>query len=463
MFEDTTTSSPFEELNCFTSKSNEDGVSVIDVSEEIEKKYTKEKKPYFSFSLGFQWKYYTYAPIRWADHAGGIVWYYILRILQWIALHLVPKGFQTDRKYAHLFNYPSAEEGRKASNGFRIRSSWFFPQRKPFIVIIDRLRRKCMFSEGRRFRVWKWVYFTIFILISLFFVYRYTSEQIEIHTYVTPDKMHEHTGLRVTNVVSMKRFSLSRTYGAEQQWLLHSCKETIELTPKILKWGYVDTESPLASMERVNISVEDLVLKMKRDSKTFGLGLPQPCLCGAHYGLPINVILLRPKPGEKKDHVLYEPSIQKGTATNTKGTISIDALVVPSANRGMNVSGRSLPISPIDGLGMYLRKHGEEGKTKMKEIFESYALPDNVFHNSVDLTSIGSDGVTPWVLKRSSIPLRDVKEDSNREVTVGYESFVVRGMRSDGSPDTATTIYSPHSICVQRCLETLNYIKLKEK
>jgi hypothetical protein len=319
-----------------------------------------------------------------------------------------------------------------------------------------------MFSEGQRFRVWKWIYFSILILIALVFVFRYTSEQIEIHTYVTPDKMHERTGLRITNVVTMGRFALSKSYGAEQRWLLQECKGKAELTPQTLQWGYVDTESPLASMARVNISVDDLVLKMKQDSRSLGVSLPQPCLCGVHYGLPINVVLLRPPPGEEKERVLYEPVIQRGTGTNIKGTISIDSLVV-STDRGLRVAGRTLPISPIDGLGMYLRIQGETGERKMKEMFDSYSLPDNVFQDIVDLTSMGSDGLTPWLLKRSSIPLRDVKDDPTREVTVGYESFVVRGMHSDGAPATAMTIYSPHSICVQRCLETLRYIKLRNK
>jgi len=454
--------SPFDELNSFSTNSNEDGVSIIDVDKSIEDKYKKKKRSCnLSLYLGFQWKWYLYTPVRWADNVGGFLWYHILRILQWITLHLSPKSFKTNRRYAHLFEYPSAEEGRKADT-LRKRSSWLNPQRKPFVVIIDRIRRRFMFSEGQRFRVWKWIYFTILIIVALVFLYRYTSEQIEIHKYVTPDKMHERTGRRITNVVTMGRFALSRTYGAEQRWLLQECKGKAELTPQNLQWGYVDTESPLASMDRVNISVDDLVLKMKEDSRSLGATLPQPCLCGVHYGLPINVILLRPPPGEEREHVLYEPVIQRDTGTNIKGTISIDSLVV-TTDRGIQVSGRTLPISPIDGLGMYLRTHGDIGERNMKEMFDSYSLPDNVFHDIVDLTSIGSDGVTPWLLKRSSIPIRDVKDDNTREVTVGYESFVVRGMNSDGSPAMAMTVYSPQSICVQRCLETLRFINLINK
>lgn len=445
--------SPFDDLigGAAPLDTNYDGVPIISLSPNPEER--KEKKP-STPRKPLSW--HLNAPVRWIDHAWSIVWHNMLLMMQWVLLRVVPKRAKSNRKYAHLFRYPSAEEGRKSDQAWK----WLSPQSKPLIKMVDTIRRRCMCHDAYRFRIWRWIYFSIVLIVVLFFAFRYTSQQIEIHTYVTPDKMNERTGYRVTNIASMERFALSKHYGEAQQWLFSQCGGPARLDSNALRQGYVDTDSPLSSINRVNISIDELTTKMRRDSRRMGHELPQPCICGVHYGLPVNVVFLRPPPGsndpvKEEESVLYEPTIQ-GISRKSKGTVSIDALVVPGRDRGKDVAGRILRLSPLDALQGYLKTNGDEG---MEEIFESYSLPNKVFENIVDLTAVGTDGIAPWLLKRPSIPIKDVKDDPQREITIGYENLVVRGLTHDGKPSPATTIHSPHSICVHRCLETLRKIE----
>ena len=453
------------------------------------------KKPPKPRGPRFMWfRAQLFKPILLADYVSGVLWYNVLLLLQWCILHLMPRRWKEQRGYAHLFKYPHSEEGRKAEEEqarrsvereekrknvrrLRTRSTltkwtrvvfglwllvkrwflWFwFPKQRPFIVFVDNLRRRCMTNPDKRYRFWKIVYTLIIVLVACFFIGRYTTQQIEKVRYVTPETVHEQTGTSVTNIVSVNRFTLPNGYGTDQEWLLYDCQKCPRLTSKDMLFGYVELDTP--SFGSVNISIDDVVHRMKQDSKEKGLSLPQPCVCGAHYGLPINVILLRDIENEDV-RILYEPTVVQATSDIIKGTVSVDSLVVPN-KRARRIRkfplGDRVPISPMDNLRILSLQ--DKYKKEAKEAIETYTYPEEMFTNIVDLTDKpASSSVSKWIFNRLSIPIGTVKEHADREITVGYEHIVVRSLEKDGSKAMATNLHSPHSICVQRCIAATSY------
>ena len=437
-------------------------------------------------------------PILFADYVSGVLWYHMLMVLQWVLLNsFFFSRMRRKKGYEHLFRYPSWEsgvrpvEGEEGGNQRRLRvrktgrlrtylgiftlvfftaKSWFiwfwFPKEKPFIELVDRIKRRLMTSHEKRYRFWKIVYTIFLVLIGLYFVGQYTSQQIDTFRYVTPETVHEQTGTSITNIVSMNRFTLSPTYGSDQEWLLYGCKQRPKMTPERMMFGYVEVDT--YSFGSVNISIDDVVDRMKRDSREMGVSLPQPCICAAHYGIPLNVVLLRdfasktksPEAPGLNDKVLYEPMIAQTTSDAIKGTVSSDSLVVPNkdARRIPKFPIKGVPISPMDNLRILSMQ--KEFTAEVNEAVSTYTYPREIFTNIVDLTDKPlSSSVSKWIFGRLSVPIKAVRDAPTREVTVGYDNMVVRALNKDGSKATATYLYSPYSICLQRCIASISYMK----
>jgi hypothetical protein len=327
-----------------------------------------------------------------------------------------------------------------------------------------------MTNPEKRYRIWKIVYTVILVAVACVFIGKYTAQQVDKVRYVTPETVHEQTGTSITNIVSMNRFTLPDVYGADQEWLLYDCKRTPRIKAKDMVFGYVELDTP--SFGAVNISIEDVAHRMKKDSKERGRKLPQPCVCGAHYGLPINVILLREfvtnDDGQGgsvtlKHRILYEPSIVQMTSDVIKGTVSADSLTVTNKRsrriKGFPLSG-NVPISPMDNLRL-LSMQVEHTK-EVERAIDTYTYPEEIFTNIVDLTDKPfNTPASKWIFGRLSIPIDKVKEHPDREITIGYEHIVVRALKEDGTKSTAISLHSPYSICVQRCIAATSYMETR--
>lgn len=492
-----------------------EGKSFFQEIDENKKKRQKAKKGKYLEKEIVWIKEKIFKPVTLADYTACILWYHLLCVIQWILLNIIPVRIRQKNTYKHLFEYPSSEEGRKAEEYYdskrkieneeniKLRKlkrkkglgimgwpllakatwsflkkcffSFWFPKRRPFIVIVDRIERKFMISADRRYRILKTIYIILVFSFIFFFSFQYMTHEIEKVRYVIPESIHDRSGVSIKNILSVDTFSLYSNYGHDQEWLLYQCERRPRITTENIRFGYIEVETPKFGM--VNISIQDISEKMKKDSREKGLTLPQPCICGAHYGLPINIILLRDyefggkslgsiggEEAEKgiNNRILYEPTIVQTTSDSVKGTISIDSLVVNDKKLrkldGFTIQ-QNVPISPMDNLRiLYMQK---EYTKEIENAIETYTYPEEIFSSIVDLTEKPVyASISKWISGRFSIPLKKINDKTNGEVTMGYEHIVVRALKEDGSKSIAISLHSPYSICVQRCISSIYY---KEK
>jgi hypothetical protein len=218
---------------------------------------------------------------------------------------------------------------------------------------------------------------------------------------------------------------------------------------------------------RVNVSISEMVNRMKSDSREAGNQMIQPCLCPAHYGIPLNIILIRyslehdAEIAGKHDVLYYEPHISTIVSDSIRGGVSMDTLVVPTETRLRLSDG----LSPLEADFMMkaplgISKGREDHRTLLVDLTDVFtgeyhdarktatsrqkkALFERTRHM---VTQDAIDGV-----KASAKEFR-----FKGELSIAYSRVGIRSLNGRGDKLPLAFIDSPYAYCVQRCLAAVD-------
>ncbi|MHA1684515.1 MAG: hypothetical protein ACTSUE_26490, partial [Promethearchaeota archaeon] len=233
----------------------------------------------------------------WVD----FVIHYLFRVVEWFLLTIQRVGtigigkFSTKKGMSfgarmHYLTRPVSMEERGGGGSARS---------KDYIWILYELRRKCMISTKRRLYLYKTVVvcliFVTFLCMGLF----YAADSAEYNTHIRYMHVDTQTGREIMNLMYPPEFPRFG-FNEDVEWMLYilkkeaARKDTVSfqrLVPPTLLSDYVEIDT--RRFGRVNISISEMVQRMKDDSNEAGKRMIQPCLCPAQYGVPLNIVLVR--------------------------------------------------------------------------------------------------------------------------------------------------------------------------
>jgi len=360
--------------------------------------------------------------------------------------------------WMHNFTRPVSIEERTAVN-----------RNRQYIWILYELRRKFIIDSARRMYLYRMIAFCFVLAILLSVGLFYTAEIAEYNSHIRYMSKDTRTGVEIMNLIYPPEFPRAG-YNEDVEWLLYNLREKEnafeKLLPPTLKSDYVEIETRRFS--RVNISISELVSRMMKDSSTFGNKMLQPCLCPVHYGIPLNIILVRYSLEDadngdvkKEDVVYYEPRVTTYVSDTVRGSTSMDTLVIPPEVRlkksgGLSVleydfnnkhklsisnkheERRTLVVDLTDSLvGPYLHLRGSDDTQARKQVYERT-------RNMVSQENI--DGMKESMQKYKF----------KGELSIGYATMGIRSLNAQGEKLPVAYIESPYSYCVQRCLAAID-------
>jgi hypothetical protein len=410
-------------------------------------------------------------PVVFCDKVWAYVWFKCLCFFEYFLLLITPKKTKHNNRYAHLFMSPSPEEG--GSYPYKM-----YGRNSHFIRVVENTRRHLMMEESKRHKIWKIVYSITIISFILYYSAIFTAKSMEHSAYVTPEFMDAKSGHVIKNYMHSLPLELSSDFKEEHEWLLykrmekeeeegaegeqnHRKKREILDKDKILS-DYVEVDT--MKFGKVNISISNLIKQMKRDHVEKSSTIDQPCICGVHYGLPINIIFFRDDVSGSDYRVCIEPVITSKSYTNIKAVYSIDSLVVP---KRMYSYQKTNPLDSTHPRLDILIKSSSSTFPLVAHGELDYII-ENIIPNARDFTDIEMPEIVDlkpvikWFSKRNSpeliYQLKEIKEkiDSNIEISFGYNEIRLKSYREDGSEYYGMPIKAPFSICAQRCLAALN-------
>lgn len=359
----------------------------------------------------------------------------------------------------HYFTRPVSLEQLSAINRDR-----------QYIWILYELRRKFIFNAARRMYIYRIILlclmFTIIACIGLF----YTAEMAEYNSHIRYVSVDSKTGREIMNLMYPPEFPRAG-YNEDVDWLLYAFRErenplVDKLVPPMLKSDYVEVETRRFS--RVNISIREMVDRMKEDSAEAGNKMLQPCLCPAHYGIPLNIVLIRysledstDEEPMKSDVVYYEPHVSTYVSDSVRGSVSMDSLVIPPETRLQKSKGLSaLESDLLSKQILEISKKHEERRTLVVDLTDSFVGPYLHLRGSDDVNQRKQVYErTRNMISQENINgmKKNMKEYHFRgELTIGYASIGIRSLGSDGEKLPVAYIHSPYSYCVQRCLSAVD-------
>jgi hypothetical protein len=327
-----------------------------------------------------------------------------------------------------------------------------------------------MFNPDRRMYLYRTVVICLVVVALLCLGLFYTAEIAEYNSHIRYMSVDTSTGREIMNLIYPPEFPRAG-YNEDVDWLLYELRaqkysNSIEkLIPPMLESDYVEVETRRFS--RVNISIREMVERMREDSKELGNKMLQPCLCPAHYGIPLNIIMLRhsvendPTGEVKEDAVYYEPHGSTYVSDSVRGGISMDPFVIPPDVRLQKSGGLSVLESDFgDKHTLGISKKHEERRTFVVDLTDALSGP------YVGLR--GSDA--PKQKKQAYERRRNMVSQENidgmkgnmkeykfkGELTIGYATMGIRSLDANGEKLPLIYIDSPYSYCVQRCLAAVD-------
>jgi hypothetical protein len=404
-----------------------------------------------------------------------LVIHYVFRVIEWLLLTTQRVGTVVLGKFStrwgerfgarmHYFTHPiSIEERVGASYG----------RNREYIWVLNELRRKCMMTSSRRFYLYKTVMVCLLLVALLCVGLFYVAESAEYNTHVRYMHVDTKTGREIMNVMYPPEFPRAG-FNEDVEWMLYTLrreaarKETVSfqrLVSPMLHSDYVEIDT--RRFGRVNVSISEMVNRMKSDSREAGNQMIQPCLCPAHYGIPLNIILIRyslehdAEIAGKHDVLYYEPHISTIVSDSIRGGVSMDTLVVPTETRLRLSDG----LSPLEADFMMkaplgISKGREDHRTLLVDLTDVFtgeyhdarktatsrqkkALFERTRHM---VTQDAIDGV-----KASAKEFR-----FKGELSIAYSRVGIRSLNGRGDKLPLAFIDSPYAYCVQRCLAAVD-------
>ncbi len=397
-----------------------------------------------------------------------------LCILQWFLLWFKPREHtQADRTFGYIFNPVSLEESPSLDD----------PSRQ-YIWILYELRRKFILTRARRMYIYKIILLCLLITLCVCIGAFYAATVADYNAHVRYVYIDPYGRGEIYNMLHVP--PLPPRYNEDIDWLLYSPlgqrsdpsdetessakqKPLLTLAPKLtleaLNYGYI--EIPTRKFGRVNVSIGEITDRMESDSAEKGEDLHQPCLCAAHYGIPLNIILVRysmEEPSEvgaerKPDKLYFEPRETTFVQDSVRGGMSKDPLVVPTG-----VRSASQDISPLDWEFQEKLKHGIDTTLSRKRFIVDLT---NRIEKEVTKSMHGQimeKSTCMYALTREKVSDKKIekvkhlawKDSVPVEITIGYSQFAMRGLNARGEKLPASWIRTPYAFCVSRCISALD-------
>lgn len=397
-----------------------------------------------------------------------VVFHRLLLIVQWLLLRVKPP--ETSRN-AHWFELPSAEE----RTGTRVS--------RQYISLVTELRRKFIISKERRMRIYKMILTGFLLTLVLVVSMQFVADVAEYNSHVRRTYQDPKGRGTIANLLYAPHFPAGGI-NPDVEWLLYSPLEAQGLptytyqarVPKLRKETLIRGYAEIATRRfgLVNISIDEMVQQMERDSARRGALLPQPCICAAHYGIPLNIILIRyslqtdPETGDPGTDVIhFEPRATTYIRDSILGSVNQDPFVVP--RRFKERVGHL--ISPLDWEVVQKWEDGVYASLDRKAYI--------VDMTNKPLTPSHEEGHAPpppslaevYGDVRETVPQRNLhkvkvhnenpSEGPPLEITVTYSQFAMRSLDQLGEKKAAVWIKKPYSSCVARCISAVHSPSLR--
>ena len=399
--------------------------------------------------------------IEHAIHCVFLVLQWILKTTQRVGTLLIGK-FST--RWGHAFGARMHRMTRPVSVEERTGGS---DRSRDYIWILYELRRKFIMHRSRRISLYRVVVVCLIIAFLGSAGLWYAAETAEYNAHVRHTYVDVATGRTISNLIHPPEFPRAGC-NEDVEWLLYDLGGEHMfpgLVPPAIRGDYVEVET--RRFNRVNISISEMVHRMKRDSSVSGNRMVQPCLCPAHYGIPLNIVLLRhslemdAEVLGKKDVIHYEPRVATLVGDTVRGGVSMDTLVVSLETRLRRSDG----LSPLEADFRIKREVGisrdnEERRTRVVD------LTDVFTGKYMDLRSTADnkqkrmlyEGTRNMVTQDAIDGMKkNMKEYGfSGELSIGYARMGIRSLNERGEKLPVTYIDSPYSYCVQRCLAAID-------
>lgn len=404
----------------------------------------------------------------WAE----ILIHYLFLIIEWILLTIQRIGTTVIGKFSlrwgnlfgermHYFTRAISVEERAGTSA----------RSREYIWILYEIRKKCMMPTNRRMYLYKTIVASIFLVTLLCIGLFYAADSVEYITHVRYMHIDHKTGREIMNMLYVPDFPRDG-FNEDIEWLLYTARKQdtqkttfLTLDQPMLLSNYVEIAT--RRFGRVNISISEMVQQMEDDSKQAGNGMLQPCLCPAHYGISLNIVLVRyslennAKITGKRDVVYYEPRISSIDTDSIKGGLSMDTLVVSRETR-MKFSGG---LSPLEAdfamkLPLGVNENQEEHRTLVVDLTDIFSGN----YHGMRITASNQQKKMLFERTRNMVTqdvINGLKKSMseylyNGEISIAYSNIGVRSLNANGEKLPLTYIESPYSYCVQRCLAAVN-------
>ncbi len=431
------------------------------------KKKKKKKKPRRSlFQVLRDWSACFERGILRVEGYAETVIHWIFLVVQWVILTFQRIGSAILWKINVLWASRFLSKMNTITRGVSVEERPAMTNRsREYIWILYKLRMKFLFAKKKRFRWYKFVFVTVFLIVLFCMGLFYSAGVAEYNTHIQHVHRNAETGEEIFNLLYPP--SLTTRYNEDIDWLLYTLRtekpgEFHNLGSSAFASGYVEISTRRFS--RVNISIDEMTHRMLGDSARLGRSLKQPCLCATHYGIPLNIILVRyslNNDDDVEDIIYYEPRAVMFVSDSIRVNINSDSFVVPKDVQAKKSKG----MSPLEA----------DFQDKLRVFEDSLISEKNLF--LVDMTDaftgeyIGKRD-TSDVNERKKIysMTRDIlsdntinyaaevsrKTDYPVEVSIAYSQIGIRGLNARGEKIPVVYIDPPYAFCVQRCLAAMN-------
>jgi len=352
------------------------------------------------------------------ERYGLVIWYKILATLQWIFMIVAPRSGKSRRRYGHLFKPIGVMDRSDRGNG----------KGPHFIKIVEDINRYFMWGRDMHKSFIKVIILCIITALVVYFGFYYVTTTVELNTNIRPVFYDDERGMLIENLYNIPPYKPGHDHDTryllspdniEPSTTQRLHKKYEPLTTQRLHKNYVEIFT--RKFGRVNISIAELVVKMKEDAKRYlsmtpseddtskREGIARNCMCAVHYGIPLNIILYTGSDGEQ-EHIFYEPEITAFSSFEIRGALVQDPLGVPpmikAIENEMNMKG-----CPWNGYTSRLQSINERALTyRIPQMVQHYRTPTSITRNRiyVEKTHCGEEDNT------ESNCLVDIQESTYR-------------------------------------------------
>jgi hypothetical protein len=346
------------------------------------------------------WLYYEsgeYVFARTYERYGLIVWYKIMGTIQWIFMKtFAPRSEKSKRRYGHLFRLVGVMDRSNRGGG----------KGPHFIKIVEDINRYFMWGRDVHKSFLKVILLCIITAFMVYFGFYYVTTTVELNTNIRPVFYDEERAMLIENLYNVPPYKPGYDQDIEYMLSPHIFhKKYVPLTTQRLHKNYVEIFT--RRFGRVNISIAELVARMKADAKRYlsmnpsedddskHAGVARNCMCAVHYGIPLNIILYTGSDGEQ-EYIFYEPEITAFSSFEIRGALIQDPLGVPPMIKAMENEWNEKGC-PWNGHTSRLQSINEHALThQIPQTVQHYRTPTSITRNRIymEKTNCGEEGDT---------------------------------------------------------------------